>query len=70
VFFFNGTDDKVVPISWSNSCFEALKASGVKTEMHTIEGAGHLEAARDLTALEKAFTFLEAELQVDEAKTK
>jgi acetyl esterase/lipase len=69
VFFFNGTDDKVVPISWSKSCFEALKASGVKTEMHTIEGAGHLEAARDLPALEKAFTFLEAELQVEQANS-
>jgi predicted esterase len=63
VFFFNGTDDKVVPLAWSKSCFEALKASGVKTEMHTIDGAGHMEAARDLPALEKAFSFLEHELQ-------
>jgi fermentation-respiration switch protein FrsA (DUF1100 family) len=56
--------DKVVPMAWSQSCFDALKSSGVKTEMHTIEGAGHMEAARDTVALEKAFAFLEAELKI------
>jgi acetyl esterase/lipase len=68
VFFFNGTDDSVVPVSWSKSCYEALKASGVKTEMHTIAGAGHMEAARDSVALEKAFDFLETELQAEAMK--
>jgi acetyl esterase/lipase len=70
VFFFNGTVDKVVPIAWSQSCYEALKSIGVKTEMHTIEGAGHMEAARDVAALEKAFAFLEAELKIDTSGSK
>jgi acetyl esterase/lipase len=70
VFFFNGTVDKVVPMAWSQSCFDALKSSGVKTEMHTIEGAGHMEAARDNVALEKAFAFLEAELKIDSISSK
>ena len=70
VFFFNGTVDKVVPIAWSQSCYEALKSIGVKTEMHSIEGAGHMEAARDVAALEKAFAFLEAELKIDTSGSK
>ena len=70
VFFFNGTVDKVVPIAWSQSCYDALKSIGVKTEMHTIEGAGHMEAARDVAALEKAFAFLEAELKIDTSGSK
>jgi len=63
VFFFNGTADELVPITWSMSCHEALKAHGVRTEMHTIEGAGHLQAAMNLAALDKAYTFLQLELQ-------
>lgn len=65
VFFFNGTDDKLVPIEWSKSCHEALKTCGVKTEMHSIEGAGHLAAAMNPAALEKAYSFLQSELQID-----
>lgn len=65
VFFFNGTDDKLVPIEWSKSCFEALKAKGVKTEMHTIDGAGHLTAAMNPEALDKAYAFLQKELQAE-----
>ena len=63
VFFFNGTADTLVPIAWSQACFEALKQSGVKTEMHTIEGAGHMQAAANVEALEKAYEFLRRELQ-------
>ena len=62
MFFFNGTEDTLVPLPWSQSCFGALKAVGVKTEFHKIEGAGHMEAARDREALEKAYKFLKAEL--------
>lgn len=61
-FFFNGTEDRLVPLPWSQSCYGALKAAGVKTEFHKIEGAGHLQAARDREALEKAYEFLKAEL--------
>jgi triacylglycerol lipase len=62
IFFFHGTADELVPMSWSRSCHDALKKCGVRTEMHTIEGAGHLQAAMNEDALEKAFDFLQAEL--------
>ena len=61
-FFFNGTEDTLVPLPWSQSCYGALKAAGVKTEFHKIEGAGHMEAAKDREALEKAYEFLKTEL--------
>lgn len=63
MFFFNGTEDTLVPLPWSQSCFGALKAVGVKTEFHKIQGAGHLQAAMNREALEKAYQFLKAELQ-------
>ena len=63
VFFFNGTADELVPIAWSMSCLDALKANGVKTEMHKIGGAGHILAAMNPEALVKAYTFLQQELQ-------
>ena len=63
IFFFNRTADELVPIEWSLSCHDALKASGVKTEMHKIEGAGHLLAAMNPDALDKAYSFLQLELQ-------
>jgi len=62
MFFFNGTEDKLVPLSWTQSCFGALKAAGVKTEFHKIEGAGHMQAAQNREALEKAYDFLKTEL--------
>ena len=65
VFFFNGTDDELVSVEWSKSCYEALKSSGVKTEMYEIKGAGHLRAAMNPEALEKAYSFLQLELQSD-----
>lgn len=61
-FFFNGTKDKLVPLAWTQSCYNALKNAGVKTEMHTIEGAGHMAAAADREALQKAYAFLKGEL--------
>lgn len=61
-FFFNGTEDRLVPLPWSQSCYGALRSAGVKTEFFRVEGAGHREAARDPEALERAFGFLRAEL--------
>jgi acetyl esterase/lipase len=61
-FFFNGTEDRLVPLPWSQSCYGALRSAGVKTEFHRIEGAGHMEAARDPEALQKAYKFLASEL--------
>ncbi|MDG2224122.1 MAG: alpha/beta hydrolase [Rubripirellula sp.] len=62
-FFFNGTSDALVPITWSENCHAALKQAGVRTEMYTIQGAGHMQAASDPIALEKAYAFLQEELK-------
>lgn len=61
-FFFNGTADKLVPLLWTKSGHEALKQAGVPTQMHTIEGADHMQAARDREALTKAYDFLTQQL--------
>ena len=62
-FFFHGTRDTVVPLAWAGSCHLALKEAGVKTAMHRIRGADHIEASRDEDALKKAFKFLVTELK-------
>ena len=62
VFFYNGTKDRLVPLVWTMSCYEALRKAGVKTELHRIEGAGHLRAAANAEALKKAYSFLKQEL--------
>ena len=61
-FFYNGTFDKTVPLAWTMPCYSALKKAGVRTEMYTIEGAGHGQAIGDANALKKAYAFLKSEL--------
>ncbi|MBL8815581.1 MAG: alpha/beta hydrolase [Planctomyces sp.] len=67
-FFYNGTSDRLVPISWSMPCHDALKNCGVRCEIHKIEGADHLQAAMNKDALIKAYEFLEAELKPGSSK--
>ena len=62
VFFFSGTKDKVVPLVWTRVGVQAMKNAGVRTELHTIQDAGHMQAARDAEALKKAYDFLQSEL--------
>ena len=52
IFFFNGTEDELVPLVWTQACHNALKAIGVKTHLHVIEGAGHMQAAGNAEALD------------------
>lgn len=66
VFFFNGTADDLVNVKWSKDCHDALKVAGVKTEIHLVEGAGHIQAAMNPIAVMKACQFLKDELQVEE----
>ena len=68
-FFFNGSRDTLVPVTWSESCYNALKNAGVRTEMYTIPGAGHMRAASDPIALKKAYEFLQEELKTTKAET-
>jgi len=72
IFFFNGTKDELVPLAWTLSLHETLKQNGVKTELHKIEGAGHMKAAGNPEALTKAYDFLKTELKgtaSEDAKT-
>lgn len=62
IFFFNGSADSLVPEAWTKACFFALRSAGVKTEFYSIANAGHMQAARDPIALEKACDFLAAVL--------
>lgn len=64
-FFFNGTKDRVVPLAWTKPLYESMKAAGVRTEMHLVEGAGHMPTAGNPTALKKAYEFLKRELTRD-----
>ena len=63
VFFFHGTKDTLVPLIWAGACHIALKEAGVKTVMHRVRGAGHIQAAKDEDALKKAYAFLATELK-------
>lgn len=62
IFFFNGTKDTLVPMAWTKPLHDALIMAGVKSEMYTIDGAGHMQAARDRKALTRAYQFLVREL--------
>ena len=63
MFFFNGDKDKLVPLIWTKPCCDTLKRAGVRSEMYVVKDAGHLQAAADITALQKAYEFLQSELQ-------
>ncbi|MFM7055645.1 MAG: alpha/beta hydrolase fold domain-containing protein [Planctomycetota bacterium] len=67
-FFFNGTDDKLVPLIWSLSCHAALRGAGVRSEVYRIEGAGHIEAAMNREAIRRSVVFLATELQAPSAE--
>ena len=65
MFFFHGQQDLLVPLVWATSCHFALKKAGVKTVLHTVDGANHRQAAADSSALAKACEFLITELKVE-----
>ena len=68
MFFYNGTDDKLVPLIWTAACVNACQKAGVKAEWCKIENAGHLAAATDYEALSKAYDFLVTELMPESIK--
>ncbi len=69
-FFFNGTDDKLVPLIWSMTCHTALRGAGVRSEVYRIEGAGHIEAAMNREAIQRSVAFLATELRAPNADRK
>ena len=68
IFFFNGTNDLLVPLVWTEACYRALSDAGVRTELYKVEGAGHLQAALNANALIRAYEFLKRELRDKQPK--
>jgi len=64
-FFFHGESDSVVPLALPFACHLALKRAGVESSFHKITDKRHIQAAFDITALEKACEFLQQELQTE-----
>ena len=61
-FFFNGTKDGLVPLAWTTPLYDGLKNAGVMVRLHKIDGAGHLQAAMNPSALKAAYDFLDQHL--------
>ena len=61
--FFNGTQDRIVPLQWTTPLYESLKSKGVTVGMHKVEGAGHMAAAANGPALDAAVKFLSRHLK-------
>jgi acetyl esterase/lipase len=57
MFFFHGDSDELVPIRSPQKMVERLKEAGVTADFYIVKGAGHIPAALDQTAREKALAF-------------
>jgi acetyl esterase/lipase len=57
MFFFHGESDELVQIRSPQKMVERLRELGVPAEFYTVKGAGHIPAALDQTAREKALAF-------------
>jgi len=62
MIFFNGTEDRIVPLIWTKPLFDQLKGAGVTVAFHEVEGTGHMGAVADKGALKAAFDFLDKHL--------
>jgi len=65
-FFFNGTKDTLVPITWTQPLFDELKKADVETELYEVEGADHIRAVFNRKAREAGYDFLDRHLKQDE----
>jgi acetyl esterase/lipase len=57
MFFFHGDSDELVQIRSPQKLVERLKELGIEADFYTVKGAGHIPAALDQTAREKALAF-------------
>jgi acetyl esterase/lipase len=57
MFFFHGDSDELVPMRSPQKMVERLHDAGVTADFYTVKGAGHIPAALDQTAREKALAF-------------
>jgi acetyl esterase/lipase len=69
MFFFHGDSDELVPIRSPEKMVEQLHTAGVTTDFYTVKGAGHIPAALDQTARERALAFADHILKGEPLKT-
>jgi acetyl esterase/lipase len=69
MFFFHGDSDELVPIRSPQKMVEQLRSAGVTTDFYTVKGAGHIPAALDQTARERALAFADHVLKGEPLKT-
>ncbi len=58
-FLYHGTADALVPLATSKRMHEALIQSGCESELHIVEGKGHLTTFLDYDARQRVIAFLE-----------
>ena len=57
MFFFHGDSDELVQIRSPQKMVERLHDLGVEADFYTVKGAGHIPAAMDQGARERALAF-------------
>jgi len=50
---------------WTRPLYDKLQQAGVDVELHTVAGAGHLQAVVDRDAMRAAFDFLDKHLLLE-----
>jgi acetyl esterase/lipase len=63
MYFYNGEEDFLVPISSPQRMVESLQKAGLTAEMHAIKNAGHIQALFDLNAVNLAVAFADKHLK-------
>ena len=63
MFFYHGTDDRIVKSDDPAAMVKALKEAGVEAELYLVEGAGHIAAALNDEARRRAWQFLDNHLR-------
>lgn len=67
IFFFHGTDDRVVPIKNAERMYDRLTELGVATTFFKSEGRGHIGTFNDPKADQEALKFLDGHLKLDKS---
>jgi acetyl esterase/lipase len=63
MYFYNGEDDVLVPISSPRQMVSSLKKAGLTAEMFTVKKAGHLQALFDPAPVQHAVEFADKYLK-------
>lgn len=63
MFFYHGERDTLVPLESPQVMNEALQSAGVASEIYVVPNMGHMLAATDRGAIERAIAFLDSHLK-------